>query len=136
MKVLTLCRKFICTVLMTVLLLQSCTIYKKSTIDLDQAVASHKKVLLTRNNDKKLHLKKIEFVDGGYLGSATVKGKGVKVPIDASDIKSIRPINKSATVWANIGMIGIPVIVITVAVAAASVSDWGDTDYSGSYLGY
>ena len=107
--------------------MSSCTVYHKTAIGIDEAIVSGKKVLVTRNDDRKLHLKKIEQVEGKYYGIYMVKHEYVKVPLETSDIKSIRPYNRAASTWGNIGLVGGPILIIA-AIIFISDYDKGNND--------
>jgi len=116
-----------CVILCAALLFQSCQVYRKNSITIDEATNA-KKVLVERNNLPDLHLSKIERIDTKYYGTARVKGETVKIQLDTTEIKTIRPLNRSATTWANIGLFGGPLIVITAIIIINDQTKWkGDT---------
>lgn len=108
--------------------LSGCTVYHKKLIGIDEAVRNGKKVLVTRKDERKLHLKKIELVDGKYFGTYMVKREYVKVPLETSDIKSIRLFNRGASTWGNIGLIGGPILIIAAIIIANDYGKWNDDD--------
>jgi len=106
-------RKCVCVFLIFVLLLQSCAVYHKTPVPIQDAVTSNNKVLVITNNDSKLKLKKIERIDGKYYGiSEDEDRKIIKVPLNESDIKSIRVLDKSASTWGTIGIVTGSLLVI------------------------
>lgn len=106
-------RKFGCAFLALVFLLQSCAVYQKKTVSIDEAVATKNKVLILTTNDTKLKLKKIELIDGKYYGILEDEDrKIIKTPLNESDIKTIRVLDKSASTWGTIGIVAGSLIVL------------------------
>jgi hypothetical protein len=97
-------RKWVCVLLISAIMLQSCAVYKKDAVTLDGAVNANCKVELIRSDSTTLYLKKIEKIDGNYIGITEYLGKKIKVPLTESNIKTIHLLNKSATTWGNIGI--------------------------------
>ena len=50
------------------ILLQGCTVYKSSSVSLQQAAKSETKVIVKENNSKAIKFDRIEVVDGKYVG--------------------------------------------------------------------
>ena len=94
------------------LMLQSCAVYHKEAVSLDDAVASNGKVLITKTDGAKLKLKKVELIDGKYYGITKVKGKTEKIILVENDIRSIRIFNKTASTFGIIGIIGGSLVVV------------------------
>jgi hypothetical protein len=93
-------------------LLQSCTIYQKTPVSISEASATHNKVVITKTDKTKNKFKKIEQIDGHYFGIIKVNGNLVNVPLIEGDIKSIRPLNKTTSTLATIGIISGAVIIL------------------------
>lgn len=110
--------KIVCVLLFFVLLMQSCTIYQKTPVSLDDAVASNRKVLITKTDGAKLKLKRVELTDGNYYGIVKVDGKSEKIILVENDIRTIRILNKTATTLGTVGIIA-GSLVITLFVSAA-----------------
>ncbi|MBG6109441.1 hypothetical protein IWX84_000296 [Flavobacterium sp. CG_9.10] len=110
--------KIVCVLLIFVLLMQSCAIYQKTSVSLDDAVASNRKVLITKTDGAKLKLKRVELTDGKYYGIVKVDGKTEKIILVENDIRTIRILNKSATTIGTFGIV-LGSLVITFLVAAA-----------------
>ncbi|MBP2283315.1 hypothetical protein H4V97_001633 [Flavobacterium sp. CG_23.5] len=110
--------KIVCVLLIFVLLMQSCAIYQKTSVSLDDAVASNRKVLITKTDGAKLKLKRVELTDGKYYGIVKVDGKTEKIILVENDIRTIRILNKSATTIGTVGIV-LGSLVITFLVAAA-----------------
>lgn len=116
-------KKFSSTILALVFLLQSCVVYQKKTVSIDEAVASNNKVLILRTNETKLRLKEIEQIDGKIYGIYRVKGENIKVPIAESDIKTIRIQSKSASTWGTIGIVAGSLLAVGITIIAISLQD-------------
>ncbi len=113
--------KFVCVFLVFVILLQSCTVYKKAPVSISEASATNHKVLIIKNDDTKLELKKIELVDGVYYGFIDEDRGIVKIPLNESTIKTIRIIDKSASTLLSTGIVVIPLAIIITLV----IANWG-----------
>jgi hypothetical protein len=107
-------------------MLQSCAVYQKTAVSLDEAAASNKKVLITKTDGAKLKLKKVEQINGTYYGVLKVDGTTEKIILLENDIRTIRVLNKTATTFGNIGIIAGSAIVIFMVVAVAAIgAAWG-----------
>lgn len=125
--------KLVCVSLVFVILLQSCAVYQKTPVSIENAVTSNNKVLVITNNDTKLKLKKIELIDGKYYGiSEDEDRKIIKTPLNESDIKTIRVLNKSASTWGTIGIVAGTILVIVGIIGYYQMEnmdlgiDWGE----------
>lgn len=125
--------KMICMLLIFALMLQSCAVYHKEAVSLDDAVASNGKVLITKTDGAKLKLKKVELIDGKYYGTTKVKGKIEKIILIKNDIRTIRIFNKTASTWGNIGITVGSLLVVLVIVAAISLQDGFNIDLGPGY---
>lgn len=119
-------RKSVCIVLIFVFLLQSCAVYQKAPVSIEEAAATNNKVLIIDKNDAKLKYKKIEQIDGIYYGITKENGNIVKVPLTESEIKKIRVLDKTASTWGNIGIVTGTILVIGIIIVAISLQDLGD----------
>ena len=96
---------FLC--LFVLLFMQSCTIYQKKPVSIQEASVSQKPVLLIRNDDTRLTFEKIEWKGENYYGILKVDGKNKTIPIKKSTIKTICLLDQTASLWGTIGiMIG------------------------------
>jgi hypothetical protein len=95
----------ISVLLIFVMMLQSCAVYQKTSVSLDDAAASNRKILITKTDGAKLKLKRVELTDGKYYGIVKVDGKTEKIILVENDIKTIRILNKSATTITTVGII-------------------------------
>lgn len=123
-------RKCVCVFLIFVLLLQSCAAYHKTPVSIQDAVTSNNKVLVITNNDTKLKLKKIELIDGKYYGISEDEDRKItRIPLNESDIKSIRVLDKSASTWGTIGIVAGSLLIIFGIVGYVAVENM-DMDIS------
>lgn len=125
--------KLVSVFLIFVLLLQSCAAYHKTPVSIEEAVTSNNKVLVITNNDTKIKLKKIELIDGKYYGiSEDEDRKIIKIPLNESDIKAIRVLDKSASTWGTVGIVAGSLLVLFGIIGYAAVEnmdlgvDWGE----------
>lgn len=118
--------------LVILLLLQSCAVYKKTPVTIEEAAKSNLKVVVERTNKEKLKLKRIENVDGNYLGIKKMNGKTVSIQLYEKDIQSIRVLDKSksnvATVFLILGSAVLITAVIIVATFDSNFGGFGGTD--------
>jgi hypothetical protein len=107
-----------------VFLLQSCVAYHKTPVSIEDAVTSNNKVLIITNKDTKLKLKKIELIDGRYYGIMEDEDrKIIKTPLNESNIKTIRVLDKSASTWGTIGIVAGSLLVIVGIIGYAAVEN-------------
>ncbi len=125
--------KLVSVFLIFVLLLQSCAAYHKTPVSIEEAVTSNNKVLVITNNDTKIKLKKIELIDGKYYGiSEDEDRKIIKIPLNESDIKAIRVLDKSASTWGTVGIVAGSLLVLFGIIGYAAMEnmdlgvDWGE----------
>ena len=102
--------KFICVFLIFAFLLQSCTVYQKMPVSIEEAMATNRKILITKTDETKLKLFNIEQSDGKYYGYKKTKGKVEKILLIETDIKTIRILDKKTSDLLTIGTIAISVI--------------------------
>ncbi len=122
----------LCVVLALVLMLQSCAVYKTNPVSIEQAEKAHKRVLMVRSNGQKIKLKKVITEEGKYYGITTVHGQRTKILLDEKDIKTLRPIDRSATTIGNVSIVVLGVALIALAVYLSSpIMDLGSIDFGG-----
>ena len=102
----------VCGSLIFAFLLQSCTVYQKTSVTISEVAAAKNKVVITKTDNTKHKYRKIEQIDGQYFGIIKSNGNIVNVPLKESDIKSIRPLNKTASTLVTVGIISGTVIII------------------------
>ena len=94
---------FIC--LFVLFFLQSCTEYQKKSVSIQDASVSKKPVLVIRKDDTRITLKKIVLQGSNYYGMLEEKGQIIKIPIVESDIKTIRMLDQTTSLWGTIGIL-------------------------------
>lgn len=123
-------------------LLQSCTVYRGSSVSLEEAVEENTKVVVVTANGNKLKFKKLESRAEHSIG--LVKEQRTKeilnelgfnfekngnlsiYNLDSLEIVEIYPKNKTATTFVNIGIIILSVAtILAVAGVAIIFSSWG-----------
>ncbi len=85
--------------------LQSCTEYQKKSVSIQDASVSKKPVLVIRKDDTRITLKKIVLQGSNYYGMLEEKGQIIKIPIVESDIKTIRMLDQTTSLWGTIGIL-------------------------------
>ena len=93
-------------------LLQSCTVYQKNSVTISEIAAAKNNVVITKTDNTKHKYRKIEQIDGQYFGIIKSNGNIVNVPLKESNIKSIRPLNKTASTLVIVGIISVTVIIV------------------------
>ncbi|UOK43560.1 MULTISPECIES: hypothetical protein [Flavobacterium] len=122
MKVLYKKIQIISLLLSFIFLLQSCHVYHKVPISLDEAVAANKRMKVTTTDDKKHKFRKIEKSDSTYYGIVKTRGQKVKVPLEIEKIKSIHPVNKEGSTLLSVGIVVVPIGILMII---AMTSDLG-----------
>ena len=125
--------KLVCVSLVFVILLQSCAVYQKNPVSIEDAVTSNNKVLVITNNDTKLKLKRIELIEGKYYGISEDEDRNItRIPLNESDMKTIRILNKSASTWGTVGIVAGSLLVIIGIIGYYEMEnmdlgvDWGE----------
>ena len=102
----------VCGSLIFAFLLQSCTVYQKTSVTISEVAAASNKIVITKTDNTKHRYRKIEQIDGQYFGIIKSNGNIVNVPLKEGDIESIRPLNKTASTLVTVGIISGTVIII------------------------
>lgn len=103
------------------LMLQSCSIYKKSPASLDEAARANARTVVINTDNSKQEFIRITQVDKEYYGEVKTVSGTKKVPLSETDIKSIRVLDKTATTYTNIGIIIVPVAAALVIISLSSL---------------
>ena len=130
--------KFFAILISSLVLLQSCSVYHKSTCSVDEAIRNNSKVKISVTNDDPYILKRLERHDSLVYGvantnSSTYKrlreqvkdhnyeGKYALIQMQEQDLKNIHEKNTGAS---TVISIGVPVVVlgVTAGIAASTVS--------------
>jgi hypothetical protein len=125
--------KSVCFFLVIALILQSCAVYKKTPVTINEAANADRKILVLKTDNTKIKFKKIEQIDGIYYGLIRSKGRIEKIPLTESDLKTIRVLDKTATTIGNVSIVVGSLGIVLLVVAAIELSnwdaDWGDWGY-------
>ena len=103
------------------LMLQSCSIYKKSPASLDEAVRANARTVIVNTDNSKQEFRRITQVDNEYYGEIKTISGTKKVPLSETDIKSIRVLDTTATTLTNLGIIIVPVAATLVIISLSSI---------------
>jgi len=114
-------KKLVCSFLFFTFLLQSCTVYQKTSVSISEARATNNKVLITKTDDTKNKYRKIEEVDGQYFGVIKSNGNLVNVPLPENKIKTICVLDKKKSNWETAGVI-VAASVATILIVSAIIS--------------
>lgn len=119
-------------ILSLMLLLQSCGIYYKNPISLEEAVRHEGKVKILTVEGKKTKYKKIIQKEGQFFGTRLKGGKWAQIPINQDGISTIRLKNKKASTWVTILSVGVPVAALFIWAATADYGI-GGISWGGGY---
>ena len=106
-------------ILSLMLLLQSCGVYYKNPISLDEAARQEGKVKTRTVEGKKIKYKKIIQTDGQFYGTKRISGDLVQYPLSPEEISTVRLKNKSASTWVTVSSIVVPVGALIILLATA-----------------
>ncbi len=95
--------------LVIVMVVQSCTVYKSTPITLEQAVQNESKVKIVTNRNQTFIYKKIVFDEGKYYGVERVKSKKISIPINEDLVKSIQMKNQVLSALISVAT---PIVII------------------------
>ena len=83
-------------------MLQSCTVYKSTTITLNQAVQTESRVNVKTTSGKHLIFQRISAENGKYYGIKKAKGELTKVPLSQEYIVSIKEKDEASSIFGTI----------------------------------
>ena len=107
--------------LFTLLILtQSCRVYQHKSVTLDEAVKEQKRVKMKMKDKKVYKFKRIEYEKDVFFGIKKVRGKLVKIPINANEIEKLRLHNKTLSVVYGIGITVVAVFVVAIIIVLAT----------------
>jgi hypothetical protein len=121
MRPLKLKNKIFSVLFIIALMLQSCSIYKKSPASLDEAVRANARTVIVNTDNSKQEFRRITQVDNEYYGEIKTISGTKKVPLSQTDIKSIRVLDTTATTLTNLGIIIVPVAATLVIISLSSI---------------
>lgn len=90
--------KLIAFVLSVLILFQGCTVYKSTSISLEEAVQLKRKVQITTIDNQKIKFKRIVKRDGKYFGIKWLKENTKDIMVFENDIKKLKIENKTMSV--------------------------------------
>lgn len=93
--------KLVCITLSLTFFIQSCSIYKNTSVTLNDAFIQERKTKIELNSGEKIILEKIEFINNIYYGHAIIRNRTIRIPLNENEIKSIHVLDKSSTQIAN-----------------------------------
>ena len=108
--------------LASLILLQGCVVYHKTPTSLEQARQENIKTKITTTDNETSKYKYITYEEGTFYGVNKKKGELVKSPLNGAEIEKILTKNKSASTWATVITIAVPVIAIIIFAATYEVS--------------
>ena len=113
MKTINIHLKIVAFLIFSMIILQGCTVYKSTTVTLDEAYKSQTKAKVLTTNNQTLKFKRIDFIDGKYYGVVLWENdeyeKLENMPLDKKNINSIKLKNKTVSTILNVG---VPIVVV------------------------
>ena len=102
----------------SLILLQSCVVYQKSSVSLDQAAKEGTKVKVKTNTNKTYKFQRIGFEDGNFYGEQKIVGyKKVIIPLQDNEIYKVLLKDKTKSTILSIGLsvvlVGVILVIIT-----------------------
>jgi len=116
----------IASILILLMLFQSCTVYKKTTITLDQAAQKESKVKVKIINNETLKFNRISRENGNFFGIKEAQGEITKTPLDSRNVISIKEKDESSsTIVTILAVAGSVVAIIVLAFLISGGPDIG-----------
>ena len=109
MKTIKIHLKIVAFLIFSMILLQGCTVYKSTTVNLDEAYKSNTKAKVLTIDNQTLKFKRINLIDGKYYGISKNPSKFENMFLDKNNINSIKVKNKTASTIINVG---VPIVVV------------------------
>jgi len=104
MKTINIHLKTVAFFISSMIFLLSCTVYKSTTVTLNEAYKSQTKVKVLTSDNETLIFKRIDFIDGKYYGVSKKVDQLEAAPLDNNNVNSIRILNKTASTVLNVGV--------------------------------
>ncbi len=100
---------------------QSCKVYHSNSVTLDQASQEYKRTKIQTNTNKVLKFRGVKMENNQYYGVKKVKGEIINMPLEESNIKSVKLENETMS---TVLTIALPVTIVlgTLAIIASSLS--------------
>lgn len=108
----------------SLILLQSCVVYKKTPVSLEQAAATkHKVKIVTKENEKQKYLY-VTTINEEYYGIIKVDGKLAKIPLQEENLEIVRMEDKVKSFLYSILLI-IPISIVAIVIGTLLAGDAG-----------
>lgn len=130
MKTINIYLKIVAFLIPSMIMLQGCTVYKSTTVTLDEAYKSQTKTKVFTSNNETLKFKRIDFINGEYYGISKNPSKFENMFLDKTNINSIKVKNKTASTILNVG---VPTIVVGVIIwASVKADEYSNIEFWGN----
>jgi len=120
--------KTIALFLTALILFQSCAVYNKTPVTLEQAALEQKEVKITTASDETIKYKYIIYEDGQFYGVKDNPGEDVKFPINVDEVYEVLLKKGGLSTWAWIGIIGGVLIIAFIIFAITNPVDLSGTE--------
>lgn len=80
------------------ILFQSCRVYKREMVTLDDAISEGKRVKIRAFDNMTYTYRSVEKVDGIYYGIKMKRKEMIRTPIDTNNIKKVKLHNKTMSI--------------------------------------
>ncbi len=114
--------KVIAIILVSLMLFQSCRVYHKGNVSLDEAITQQKRVKIKTKDGRKLKFKSVVIDSSQYYGIKKIRGKTVRTLIEPNNIETLRLHNKTMSIIYGTGIGLVVTGFVTVVIALASWS--------------
>ena len=88
-------------IFITLILLQSCVVYEKSSVSLEWAAQQERKAKVKTINNQTYKFKLIRFENDQFYGLQKVNGEIIQTPLEADKLNKIQLQNKSTSTTAT-----------------------------------
>jgi hypothetical protein len=88
--------------LSALILLQGCTVYKSTSVSLDEALKAEIQTRVKTNYNQTLKFKRIGFEDGQYYGVKKINGEMIKTHIDEQKVEKVQLKDESLSVFITV----------------------------------
>ena len=110
--------------LMLLMLVQSCRVYKRESVTLDQAISEGKRVKIRTIDNRTYKYKIVEKEDGMYYGVNMKNKEIVRTPLDTNNIRKVKLHDKTMSIIYS------SVIGAVVLFAIAVILSFGGPDFN------
>lgn len=124
MRISNLKKRFVCLFLVFTLSFQSCSVYKKTAVTLNEAEKANLKTLVITTDNTKHRYSRIIKINDSYYGEVKAKGKIETILLSEEEIKSIRILDKTSSAIGNIAIVLVSVGGIYLIVSLIELANW------------